>query len=207
MLKLLVSVLLVGAHAKLVRDLTPERWKDVVEGKRWLVYFALQGCKHCEQLAPMMERCAELSPDLLIGRVDATKYNGVARTYEVKKFPTILLLDEDGVYYEFIGRRSIPALQSFGRATAGALGGGRFHPGELQPNVSDWWLLAEAMWDPLKIAIKWSVGLALGLKLVALGLLRLLKFMGAKGEVEAEDDDDDDDDDGKVAADTRQKAD
>lgn len=186
---LLWTVLAVARGATLVRDLDPDNWERLVPNRRWLVYFALTGCSHCERLAPMMQRLAELAPDIMVGRVNATAHNGIARSFEVKRFPTILLLDDDGLYYEHQGPRSLQALMSFGRALPGTTGGGRLQPGALQPNVSDWWLLAEAVWDPLKIALKWSVGIAMGMKLLALCMLRILESLGGRGEGEGDDGD------------------
>ena len=156
-----------------VKDLNPDNWHEAVGGRRWLVYFALDGCKHCERLAPMMESLASQAPEVRVGRIDATKHNGIARTFGVKRFPTILLMDdEEGLFYEFEGPRALPRLVGFAR---GAAIGGHTLPRTLQSNVSTWWLLAEMLYDPVMIALKWSVGLALALKGVSLCLLRLLR--------------------------------
>ena len=45
------------------------------------------------------------------------------------------------------------------------------------------------MWDPLKIALKWSVGIAMGMKLLALCMLRILESLGGRGEGEGDDGD------------------
>ena len=135
--RLVLAVVLAIVDAKLVRELTPDRWGQVVPGHRWLVFFTLSGCKHCERLVPMMERLAELAPDVMVGRIDASTHNGLARTYAVKRFPTILLLDQDGLFYEFEGPRSLQSLLNFGRAAPGALGGGMVQPEEiLQMRIS-----------------------------------------------------------------------
>ena len=169
---MLLAVCVIAAASARVHELTPDAWHATVPGRRWLVYFAIDGCKHCARLKPMMEYVAESAPELRVGRVDATAHNGIARTYSVNRYPTILLLDDDGLFYEFEGRRSPPGLIAFAR---GGLVGGRRAPTELLANVSEWWLLAEAMWDPLKLAIKWSVGIALGIKLLATGCLWCLQ--------------------------------
>ena len=161
------------AHAAL-RELTPETWHAVVGSRRWVVAFTVQGCKHCERLLPMLEAVSMEAPELRFGRVDSTEYNGLARTFGVHRYPTVLLFSEDGSFYEFSGRRSVPLLLSFGRSGE-AMGLGKPTPTTLQSNVSDWWLLAEVLWEPLKVALFWSVGIALALKLCAVGMLRLLQ--------------------------------
>ena len=130
---------------------------------------------HAERLAPMMEYVATQAPELRVGRVNASEYNGIPRTFEVTKFPFILLFDSNNVVYEFHGTRSPPRLIAFARGDPTLLGAGRPAPTQLKDNVSDWWLLAEAFWGPLKTAATWSLGITLSLKLCATGALRLLR--------------------------------
>ena len=163
------------AHGSGVVELTPESWARRVPGRQWLVYFAVTGCKHCERLAPMMEYVATQAPELRVGRVNASEYNGIPRTFEVTKFPFILLFDSNNVVYEFHGTRSPPRLIAIARGDPTLLGAGRPAPTQLKDNVSDWWLLAEAFWGPLKTAATWSLGITLSLKLCATGALRLLR--------------------------------
>ena len=158
-----------------MRELTPDIWTDTVPGRRWLIYFALQGCKHCERLRPMIEHVAGIAPELRVGRVDATEHNGLARTFGVKRYPTILLFDEDGQFFEFHGTRSPPRLLSFARGAGDLLGAGQPAPTTLLDNVSEWWLLLEAMWDPLKTAFMYAAGIALAIKGGATALLRCLE--------------------------------
>jgi thiol-disulfide isomerase/thioredoxin len=161
--------------APLVRDMVPDEWASLVGGhRRWIVYFALQGCTHCERLAPMMEALAGRTDAASVGRVDASTHNGLARTFGVQKFPTILLF-ERGLYYEYHGRRSLPRLQAFIAGDAGVRGAGVVAPTALQPNVSEWWLLAEMLWPPIRTSLAWATGLALAIKGLSLCLLRLLQ--------------------------------
>jgi thiol-disulfide isomerase/thioredoxin len=173
------SVLLVAASLSSVNaavvSLTPETWQSRVQGRSWLVYFAVQGCKHCAQLAPMMDYVSDQAPDLRVGKVDASEHNGLARTFNVKRFPTIMLFDETGIYYEFMAkRRSPPDLIKFGRGDPSLIGVGTVMPSELLPDASEWRLMAEALWPPLKVAFTWALGLALAIKGVSLCLLRLI---------------------------------
>ena len=166
-----------------VKQLTPDNWHaNVKDGTRWMVYFAVQGCKHCEKLAPMMEMLSNSEQALLeglrVGKVDATLHNGIARTFRAQRFPTILFISGD-TYWEFSDRRSIPGMLEFSRNPPP---GGYFTPTELQANVSDYWLMAEALWPPLKMALSWSVGIALGIKLLSLGCLRLLERQSKKAK-------------------------
>ena len=187
MLRLLLflfwSCLPLSSFASAVQDLTPSNWhhKIMQPHARWLLYFAVDGCKHCAALKPMMEKLAEPAAQegLRVGRVNATAHNGVARTLGLRRFPTILYVEShaggSSQYYEFEGRRSIPGMLEFSRHPPP---GARAMPDVLQPDVSEWWLLAEALWPPLKIALTWSVGIAIALKLLATCCLKVLERKG-----------------------------
>jgi thiol-disulfide isomerase/thioredoxin len=179
MLPIFLLALLASAHGRVV-NLTPELWPTMVPGHVWLVYFAVDGCKHCERVKPMMEQVSREMPELRVGRVDASEHNGIARTFlPVSRFPSIVLFDQDGLTYEFEGHRSAARIAAFARRDLRSYGkswpGGRRAPAELQPNVSDLWLLAEAMWPAIKPALTWSVGIAVGIKGTANLILRCLR--------------------------------
>ena len=135
-----------------------------------------------ERLMTMMPVVAENAPELRLGRVDATEHNGLARTFGVRRFPTVLLFDEGGDFFEFPpqGGRSPPRLVAFGRGAPGMLAGGQRAPTELSPNVSELWLLLEASYEPLKVAIKWAVLIALGIKGLSLALLKCLERLAGR---------------------------
>jgi thiol-disulfide isomerase/thioredoxin len=181
-LALLLVHLFVAASSnvqkKTVVRLEPSAFSSITKDNgRWMIYFTVQGCKHCERLGPMMGAFAETlgrSTDLQVGVIDATKHNGIPRTFGVKRFPTILLL-EGQMFFEFHGPRSIPRLAAFADGAPGARGGGYMVPTTFEDDASEMWLLAETLWEPFKIAITWSVGIALVLKMVSACLLRLLQ--------------------------------
>ena len=52
---MLLAVCAIAAASARVHELTPDAWHATVPGRRWLVYFAIDGCKHCARLKPMME--------------------------------------------------------------------------------------------------------------------------------------------------------
>ena len=175
---LLLASVATGQH---VVKLTPANWHANIfaQDSRWIVYFAVTGCKHCEQLRPMMNQLAPQAAQegLRVGRVNASLHNGIARTFDCKRFPTILYIDGPS-FFEFEGkRRSIPAMLEWSRRPPP---GARRTPTELQPNVAEWWLLLEALWPPFKMAASWAVGIALGIKLLTTGCLRMLERQNRK---------------------------
>lgn len=159
-----------------VTQLDPKSWQRTVVGRDWLVYFTVQGCKHCERLAPMMDYVAEQAPELRVGRVDATTHNGLARTFGMDKFPSIARFDAQSVMYEYTGRQRTPQqLIAFARGDHSLGSAGTAAPTKLLANVPDWWIMLEALWPPFRMALTWAVGIALGIKGLAMGCLKLLK--------------------------------
>ena len=158
-----------------VHNLDPTNWRDMVPGNKFLVYFTVRGCKHCKRLAPMMEHVAESAPDLPVGKVDATAHNGMARTFGITRFPTIMRFDEERTFYEYLGPRTPPRLIAFARGDRSLGTAGHVMPEELLDNVPSWWLMFEALWPPFKTALAWAVGIAVAIKALAAGCLQLLK--------------------------------
>mmetsp|Transcript_54013 Transcript_54013/g.150214 ORF Transcript_54013/g.150214 Transcript_54013/m.150214 type:complete len:232 (+) Transcript_54013:97-792(+) len=79
----------------------------------WFVEFYAPWCGHCKQLAPHWERL----PDLLagkarVGKVDATKERRVAGEYEIKGFPTLILIAK-GSMYSYEGRRDAESMAAW----------------------------------------------------------------------------------------------
>ena len=122
----------------------------------------------------------------------------------MQRFPTVLLIDPSGLVYEFNGRRGLPPLLAFaqGGYRAGAahmmlpevraaariawLRGpvsnhGLSHWQAIEADVSDYWLLAEALWPPFKKAAGISLAIVLGLKAFTKGLLWWLKPASGDG--------------------------
>ena len=165
-----------AAAAARIVELRPESWGSSVVGRDYLVYFTVQGCKHCEKLTPMMQFVADTAPDLRVGRVDATAHNGVARTFGLQKFPSIVRFDAQGIVYEYVARQRTPdQLIAFARGDHRYSSAGTVAPRELLPDVSEWWMLLEAIWPPIRTSLTWAIGVALALKGIAKGCLMLLR--------------------------------
>ena len=64
--------------------------------------------------------------------------------------------------------------------------GARRTPVHLQENVSEWWLLLEALWPPFKMAASCAVGIALFIKLLTTGCLACLERQSRKEKARRE---------------------
>mmetsp|Transcript_57840 Transcript_57840/g.95561 ORF Transcript_57840/g.95561 Transcript_57840/m.95561 type:complete len:192 (-) Transcript_57840:36-611(-) len=160
-----------------VRQLHRESWQEEVEGREWIILFTIQGCTHCSRAMSLWNQLAtQLVSDsmLQVGHVDCTKENGISRSFSVQRFPTILRISRDEVF-EYTGSRQAHMLLEFARGGFKQYTSYMRHPTVLLANTSDLWLLVEALWDPFKTALGWSVGLAVGLKGVAHLCLRLTR--------------------------------
>ena len=138
---LLVACGLAIPAAAKVDSLEPATWFEQTSHKTWVVLFESPSCPHCKKLAPVYQGLASqlehVSSSIKVGRVDCTKFEGLCRTFDVRRHPTQLLLTDDGAVYEYSGRRDAVALLAF--AQGGYVSSGpavRRAPTELLPNSS-----------------------------------------------------------------------
>ena len=79
-----------------------------------LVYFYMNGCGHCKKFSPTWDQFASrYSGNLKVRKVERSDAGSELDTYQVKGFPTVLLLDGNGGKKEFQGDRTIQGLESF----------------------------------------------------------------------------------------------
>ncbi|CAM6086549.1 unnamed protein product [Calypogeia fissa] len=60
-----------------------------------MVEFFAPWCSHCQRLAPEYERAAQIlykdAPNVKLAKIDADKYNSIAKQYDIDGFPTLRL--------------------------------------------------------------------------------------------------------------------
>ena len=82
-----------------------------------LVYFYMNGCGHCKKFSPTWDQFASsYNGNLKIRKVERADAGSELETYQIKGFPTVLLLDGNGGKKEFEGERTIQGLESFVQA-------------------------------------------------------------------------------------------
>jgi len=109
----------VGRHYREVHELTTMNFEKAQEpGSAWLVLFYAPWCGHCKKLAPAYEKVAthyhRASPQRVhVGRIDATQHAGLATQYEIKGYPTLILLRGGERVADYTGARTFEALVDF----------------------------------------------------------------------------------------------
>lgn len=82
----------------------------------YLILFYAPWCPHCKRLMPIYEEAAKklhtLYPALKVGQIDASKYRGELGDFQVKGYPTLVLL-VNGVSQKYQGERSVDGLTKF----------------------------------------------------------------------------------------------
>ena len=79
-----------------------------------LVYFHMNGCGHCKRFTPVWDEFAgKYNGELKLKKLERNEAGDLLDKYEIKGFPTVLLLDEQGNKKEFQGDRSVTGLESF----------------------------------------------------------------------------------------------
>ena len=95
-----------------VVELTPENFDEVVKKEKpAFVGFFAPWCGHCKAMKEDWEKLAGLydDEDIVIGSVDADRYNELGTKYEVSGFPTIKLFKGD----EIVDYKEARKLESF----------------------------------------------------------------------------------------------
>jgi len=93
----------------------------------WLIKFYAPWCGHCKSMATTFERVAtELVGVVNVAKVDCTTSRSVSLRFNIKGFPTVLLLSK-GRTYIFKEQRGFDELVEFAR------GGFKLHEGEPTP--------------------------------------------------------------------------
>jgi thioredoxin-like negative regulator of GroEL len=79
-----------------------------------LVYFHMNGCGHCKRFSPIWDEfSSKYNGELKLKKLERKEAGDLLQKYEVKGFPTVLMLDEQGNKKEFQGDRSVTGLESF----------------------------------------------------------------------------------------------
>eukprot|EP00270_Netrium_digitus_P011338 TRINITY_DN35_c0_g1_i5.p1 TRINITY_DN35_c0_g1~~TRINITY_DN35_c0_g1_i5.p1 ORF type:complete len:440 (-),score=150.18 TRINITY_DN35_c0_g1_i5:181-1500(-) len=88
--------------------------KVLQSNELWLVEFFAPWCGHCKKLAPEWKRAAKsLKGRVNLGQVDCTVEQELAKRYEIKGFPTILVFGQDKQQPEpYEGGRTATAIES-----------------------------------------------------------------------------------------------
>lgn len=82
-----------------------------------LVYFYMNGCGHCKNFSPTWDQFASsYNGNLNIRKVERADAGSELDNYQIKGFPTVLLLDGNGGKKEFDGERTIKGLESFAQS-------------------------------------------------------------------------------------------
>merc|ERR1719310_2369560 len=81
------------------------------DNKYVLAEFYAPWCGHCKKLAPEFERAAQSlkSSGVSLGKVDATEEKDLAKSYDVKGFPTLIWY-EDAQMQEYTGGRTASSI-------------------------------------------------------------------------------------------------
>ena len=151
-----------------IKRLSRSNWFDHVSPDRTVfIQVFIPSCKHCKAMEPMWQEIANQlrsrDPNVLVARLDAAADNGIARTLGVDRYPSQILLS-GGEVYEYRGPRGLRELIAFADGGFRTTISHKRAPLALQENASNWWLIAEMAWGPLKLSLSLSLGIVLCLK-------------------------------------------
>eukprot|EP00842_Homolaphlyctis_polyrhiza_P000530 jgi/Hompol1/1478/HPOL_005608-RA len=97
-----------------VVTLTSETFDQKTRGSPWFVMFHAPWCEHCKRLSPTWEQLGpELRGRVNVGKIDCTANKEFVKRYNIKGFPTLLMIQEPNVPVAFDGMRMLENLKQF----------------------------------------------------------------------------------------------
>ena len=80
-----------------------------------LVYFHMNGCGYCKEFTPEWEKFVQgYNGNLKLQKIERKEAGDtLLQKYKINGFPTVLLLDENGVHKQYDGERTQAGLEQF----------------------------------------------------------------------------------------------
>lgn len=97
-----------------------DRFLDIRKDGQWLIMFYAPWCAHCKRLEPIWAHVAQAlrGTNIRVGKVDCTRFTGVATEFSVSGFPTIMFLKDD-LQFTFRGDRTKEEIVNFALRVSG----------------------------------------------------------------------------------------
>ena len=86
---------------------------DIYPGLPWFIFFYSKACGFCQEFKKEFEDLTDRAHDMArYGMIDGHASEYLKYTYNIKAYPTILML-HDGMVYEYEGMRTFESLRAF----------------------------------------------------------------------------------------------
>lgn len=93
----------VADHEKII-NLTDNNFSQVTRNKTILIDFWASWCAPCKMMAPVLNEVAgELNGNSFVGKVNVEQYQQLARKFNVRNIPTLVLLKNGVEVNRFVG--------------------------------------------------------------------------------------------------------
>lgn len=116
---MILGSIIAVANTSRVLELS-DRFLDIRKDGQWLVMFYAPWCAHCKRLEPIWAHVAQAlhNTNIRVGRIDCTRFTGMAVEFGVSGFPTIMFLKGE-FQYTFKGDRTKEEIVNFALRVSG----------------------------------------------------------------------------------------
>lgn len=84
-------------------ELNADNWKDFTENDFSIIDCYGDFCSACVLLEPVFDGIADEMAEIKFGRINISKYEEIANTYNITALPTVLFFRNGEMVHQFIG--------------------------------------------------------------------------------------------------------
>eukprot|EP00045_Choanoeca_perplexa_P008962 m.84640 g.84640 ORF g.84640 m.84640 type:complete len:420 (+) comp14695_c0_seq7:234-1493(+) len=111
-----IVVLLLASNSRAVQELSETEFNAMKGTSNMFVKFYAPWCGHCQRLAPVwedLEETMESDANTNVVKVDCTQHKPLCTDHDVRGYPTLSFIRQDGAVLAYKGNRKLKDLQAF----------------------------------------------------------------------------------------------
>jgi|TARA_B100001094_G_C17931673_1_gene671055 thioredoxin-like negative regulator of GroEL len=109
----IAGIVVLALVIKLLVDCLSRKVEGMSNPKE-LIYFYWDKCGHCKDFTPIWDEFVQkYQGPLTLKKLETKEAGDLIKKYNIKGYPTVVLVDEQGQHKEFDGERTVQGLEVF----------------------------------------------------------------------------------------------